>query len=379
MTALVWDLLMSHSLMSGLAVNEQKHHHQPPVPYPQPNKMYTKPVDVNQSHKFGMKSGRLGVNYDSLPWSDFFDSQELIDGRVPVYIAGTQGHVFLCMHGAGHSALSFAALAKHLKTDSTVVAFDFRGHGANTTPNPTDLSENTLVEDALEAIRYTAQRFPDQSIMIVGHSMGGSIATKSASKALADHKDEEWSKHIQGLYVIDVVEGSAMDALPFMENIVLSRPQEFKTIQQVVQYGVKSGTIKDIESAKVSMPDQVLQVHDQATGADRFVWKTDLLASKAYWEDWFRGLTQCFLNVRVPKQLLLASSDRMDKDLTIAQMQGKFKLVVIENVGHVIHEDKPRQVADTFRQFLQQFRIPPKFADQMVVTSISGKKIVINH
>lgn len=101
------------------------------------------------------------------------------------------------------------------------------------------------------------------------------------------------------------------------------------------------------------MPDQVLQVHDQATGADKFVWKTDLLASKAYWEDWFRGLTQCFLNVRVPKQLLLASSDRMDKDLTIAQMQGKFKLVVIENVGHVIHEDKPRQVADTFRQFLQ--------------------------
>lgn len=120
----------------------------------------------------------------------------------------------------------------------------------------------------------------------------------------------------------------------------------------MVQYGVKSGTIKDLESAKVSMPDQVVSQHDAATSTDKFVWKTDLLASKAYWEDWFRGLTQCFLNVRVPKQLLLASSDRMDKDLTIAQMQGKFKLVVIENVGHVIHEDKPRQVADTFRQFL---------------------------
>jgi hypothetical protein len=30
--------------------------------------------------------------------------------------------------------------------------------------------------------------------------------------------------------VIDVVEGSAMEALPFMENIVLSRPTEFKTL-----------------------------------------------------------------------------------------------------------------------------------------------------
>jgi hypothetical protein len=36
---------------------------------------------------------------------------EMIEDKVPVYIAGTQGHVFLCLHGAGHSALSFAALA----------------------------------------------------------------------------------------------------------------------------------------------------------------------------------------------------------------------------------------------------------------------------
>ena len=39
--------------------------------------------------------------------------------------------------------------------------------------------------------------------------------------------------------------------------------------------------------------------------------------------------------------LLLAGSDRMDKELTIAHMQGKFKLVVVDNVGHVIQEDRP--------------------------------------
>lgn len=60
--------------------------------------------------------------------------------------------------------------------------------------------------------------------------MGGSIATKAAAKIMNEHKQEEWSKHLQGLFVIDVVEGSAMDALPFMENIVLSRPSEFKSL-----------------------------------------------------------------------------------------------------------------------------------------------------
>lgn len=87
------------------------------------------------------------------------------------------------------------------------------------------------------------------------------------------------------------------------------------------------------------MPHQVIPFIDESTGITKYVWRTDLLATKAYWQEWFKGLTQIFLNVRVPKQLLLAGSDRMDKDLTIAQMQGKFKMVVVENVGHVIHED----------------------------------------
>jgi protein phosphatase methylesterase 1 len=63
--------------------------------------------------------------------------------------------------------------------------------------------------------------------------------------------------------VIDVVEGSAMDALPFMENIVMSRPPEFKSLASVVQYGVKSGTVKEIESARVSMPHQVVSKPDE--------------------------------------------------------------------------------------------------------------------
>ena len=192
--------------------------------------------------------------------------------------------------------------------------------------------------------------------------MGGSIATKASAKIMNDFKTEKWAKQLQGLFVIDVVEGSAMDALPFMENIVTSRPQEFKSLQSVVQYGIKSGTVKDLESARVSMPPQVVGKVDECTGITKYVWRTDLLATKSYWEGWFVGLTQCFLNVRLPKQLLLAGSDRMDKDLTIAQMQGKFKLVVFDQVGHVIHEDQPRKVAQSFHDFLIHFKIPQKYA-----------------
>lgn len=61
-------------------------------------------------------------------------------------------------------------------------------------------------------------------MIVVGHSMGGSIATKTVDLILKEHKDEKWASHVKGLFIIDVVEGSAMDALPFMESIVKQRP-----------------------------------------------------------------------------------------------------------------------------------------------------------
>ena len=89
---------------------------------------------------------------------------------------------------------------------------------------------------------------------MVGHSMGGSIATKTVDLIQREHSNEEWADHIKGLFIIDVVEGSAMDALPFMENIVRSRPDQFSSLQQVIKYAITSSTIRDLRSARVSIP-----------------------------------------------------------------------------------------------------------------------------
>jgi protein phosphatase methylesterase 1 len=54
---------------------------------------------------------------------------------------------------------------------------------------------------------------------------------------------------------------------------------------------------------------------------------------------WFNGLSTSFLSAKVSKLLILAGTDRLDKDLTIAQMQGKFQLKVLSKCGHTIQED----------------------------------------
>jgi protein phosphatase methylesterase 1 len=48
-----------------------------------------------------------------------------------LFFAGTHGPLYICLHGAGHSAMSFAVLALNIKKWGSICAFDFRGHGMN--------------------------------------------------------------------------------------------------------------------------------------------------------------------------------------------------------------------------------------------------------
>ena len=59
---------------------------------------------------------------------------------------------------------------------------------------------------------------------------------------------------------------------------------------------------------------------------------------KLYIVGWFKGLSSSFLSVRAARLLVLAGTDRLDKELMIGQMQGKFQLVVVPDTGHMIHE-----------------------------------------
>lgn len=129
----------------------------------------------------------LRQQYDPLPWTDFYDSTEKINGVVPIYIAGTEGIVFVCLHGAGHSAMSFAVLAENLKQTSTVVAFDWRGHGEHERGEEEQLmSQETLINDTIEVLNYVHERYTDRTIILIGHSMGGAIATKTIAQIERD-------------------------------------------------------------------------------------------------------------------------------------------------------------------------------------------------
>lgn len=286
-----------------------------------------------------------------LDWKGYFDNEDDIpipdsDDVFHVYMAGTEGPVVFCLHGGGFSGLSFALSASKIKEKARVVAMDMRGHGKSTTENETDLSIETMCND-VQAVMKAMYGDSPPAIVLVGHSMGGSVAVHvAAKKALPS---------LAGLVVVDVVEGTAMASLFHMQKILSDRVHHFSSFEKAIESSVKGGSLRNIESARVSVP-ATLKYDDSKKC---YIYRARLEETEQYWKSWYEGLSEKFLSSPVPKLLLLAGTDRLDRTLTIGQMQGKFQMVVVRHTGHAIQEDVPDEFASLIINFISRNRIGP--------------------
>lgn len=128
-------------------------------------------------------------------------------------------------------------------------------------------------------------------------------------------------------------------------------------------HSTRSRTIRNTTSARISVPS--LLRHDASCMTQQWVWRTDLAATQPYWEGWFAGLSRKFLDAKGGKLLLLAGTDRLDKELMIGQMQGKYQLQVFPEAGHFIHEDQAEKTAMIIADFYRRNNrsalvLPPK-------------------
>lgn len=289
--------------------------------------------------------------YFPLDWRSYFDEED--DIHIPdsenvfhVYKAGSEGPVVFCLHGGGYSGLSFALSANKIKEKARVVAMDLRGHGKSTTDNDLDLSIETLCTD-VSAVLKTMYGDSPPAIVLVGHSMGGSVAVHVAARKTLPS--------LAGLVVVDVVEGTALASLMHMQKILSSRMQHFSTIEKAVEWSVKGGSLRNIDSARVSIPATL--TFDDAKKC--YVHRAQLEKTEQYWRGWYEGLSDKFLSSPVPKLLLLAGTDRLDRTLTIGQMQGKFQMIVVRHTGHAIQEDVPDEFATLVLNLISRNRIGP--------------------
>lgn len=358
-----------------------------------PNPKFPKPSD---------RGFRRQTDYNPIVWSEYFAESRDVEtkrGKFRVYLTSkpeAPGPLLVMLHGGGFSALSWAHFSMEISKiiHCQCLAIDIRGHGDTVTEQEDDLSAETLAQDVADVL-VTMYGEAAPPVILIGHSMGGAICVHVANMDVISS--------LIGVVVIDVVEGTALEALASMQSFLRSRPSTFKSIQHAVEWSVRSGQIRNIESARVSMPGQIVNIETgklstnelplaeqpfeestkfanpnaiaedaelpspaAPTSVDteapatstppvnlkKYTWRIDLSKSEKYWEGWFQGLSQKFLDVKVPKLLLLAGIDNLDRALTVGQMQGKFQLQVLARCGHAVHEDRPHEVAEVIGTYL---------------------------
>ncbi|CAG9793397.1 unnamed protein product [Diatraea saccharalis] len=206
---------------------------------------------------FGMSS--RCKNYQPESWRRFFKKNEDVEtegGTFRVYLSEEPDHPnrprIITLHGGGYSGLSWALFTEEITNmiHCQVVSMDIRGHGETQAKEPDDLSAETLVKDVEQVLQklYGDEMPP---LILVGHSMGGAIAVRASHLSALQG-------YVQGLVVIDVVEGTAMDALASMQSFLRGRPTHFKSIRHAIEWCVRSGQVRNVASARVSMPSQII-------------------------------------------------------------------------------------------------------------------------
>jgi len=108
-----------------------------------------------------------------------------------------------------------------------VIAIDLRGHGNSKSAHEENLSAETQVNDIISVIKCMFGNDPPP-IILIGHSMGGAIAVHTAAA--------NELPTLAGIIVIDVVEGTAMEALASMQSFLRSRPKQFPSLEQAIEW-----------------------------------------------------------------------------------------------------------------------------------------------
>jgi protein phosphatase methylesterase 1 len=290
----------------------------------------------------------------AIHWSDYYAQEFYLEREEPrskfhVYLtppASLQSPLLVLHHGAGSSAMSFALAAKEIRKAMPgigILAVEAREHGSVVWDKDGAVDNNLNVDllgrDMVDMILLTQQKMcwtELPTLVLIGHSLGGAVVTHVANMGLLDTK-------VLGFAVLDVVEGSAMEALKHMQAYLRTRPKLFDNLDAAIDWHIRSRTLRNVESARASVPSLFMQT---STGG-RWVWKTDLSRTESYWENWFTGMSAKFLSGKGAKLLLLAGTDRLDKELMIGQMQGKSLMIHVVSTSPDI-----TQASSNFLSFL---------------------------
>jgi pimeloyl-ACP methyl ester carboxylesterase len=243
-------------------------------------------------------------------------------GAIYVDDGGNGGIPVILLHSFGGDSSHWASTLDHLRHHRRALAIDLRGHGKSARPRDMDYSMGAFVAD----LEMVVKELKLQRFVLVGHSLGASVATAYAAKH---------PKQVAGLVVVGasgrMVPERAQKVLASLDaNYNQTMTQLMDGLLAEAQPHVRTEVLNQM--AKMPREDAIAII--AATSKD------DPLPAF----DRYKG----------PKLIMFAAQSGGGNGLQ--ELRKDVKQVGFEGTSHWPHLDKPKEFNEALEEFLQEIR-----------------------
>jgi len=275
-------------------------------------------------------------------WSQYRNPDKINELRLTSSSSG-EGIPVLLIHGFGASSYSWRHIIKPLAQKYRVITIDLKGFGES--PKPRD--DLYSVYEQARLVRNFILENNLQNVHIIGHSYGGGVALVTSVYLSASHPNLQSS-----LVLIDSI--AYPQDLPDFVN-VLATP----ILGPLVIYAIPNTTqvkslLEKVYFNDALIPQSAIDHYAGNLGKPNAKYATLTTARQMLPTD-LQQFSDNYANLTIPTLIIwsrddeivpLAIGERLHEDLPNS------KMVVLNDVGHAIQEEKPSVLLPYLQQFL---------------------------
>lgn len=251
----------------------------------------------------------------------------------------TKGSAILCLHGRWGRGETWIDFMQHYGNKYRVIAPDLRGHGLSGKP----ISKYTADEfaiDILELLKF----LEIDSVILVGHSMGGHIAGYFAAK---------YPKYVKALAILDKSANGpekqndiALEKIEVLDPVTKDWPLPFVSLVEARHY------IKSKMESKCSYEYFMNSLYETVEGYKMMFSTQAIAANIAYYKNWFDLLPK----IKCPVMLVKAAGDEAVSEVDFIKMQSMISDCMaykMTNSDHSVYLANKKEFYRYFNEFME--------------------------
>jgi 2-succinyl-6-hydroxy-2,4-cyclohexadiene-1-carboxylate synthase len=251
----------------------------------------------------------------------------------------TDGAVMLCLHGRWGRGETWVDFMQHYGDRCRIIAPDQRGHGLSDQP----ISKYTVEEMSADMIALLDHLKID-SVILVGHSMGGAVAGYLAAS---------YPQYVKALAILDKSASGPekLDPLPLdqiqnVDPVTKDWPLPFQSLMEAQEF-----IRKEMES-DLSYQYFMNSLVETVDGYHMMFSRQAMAANVAYYHSWYNLLPR----IECPVMLVRAKGNEAVSDEDFAKMKSLLSDCVtydMSNPDHNVHLGNKNEFYAYFDDFLK--------------------------